>query len=424
MPALLLLFALAAAPKPSASGPRFIEDDYAKALKTAKAGKKLLFVDAWAPWCHSCVAMKEQVFSRDGFKAFEKDVVFASIDTEKAKSARFLEQYPVNVWPTLLFIDPTNEKVVLRWLGSADEAQMQALLTAARAGGDADRAFGAGDDSAVEKYQAALAAGSADSRLLLSALAAMSMAKKNDACARTVLEQLPAFSTPQDRAVALSYGLWCALELPEGKERTQALDQLVPAAQKALSSGVLADDVSGLYEALVEERSQAKDTDGAKTLGAQWLAYLDGEAAKAKTPAERAVFDAHRTSAALQSGQAQKMEAPLQQSETDFPKDYNPPARLALVYRELGRLDDASAAIERALKKCKEGPRKLRLFETKVSIQKKQGDEAAATKTLQEALTYAKKLPKSQLSEKRLAALQAQVPTEAPKAKPAKKPKH
>lgn len=410
MPALLLFLALAAAPKTPVSGPAFIEDDYAKALKTAKAGKKLLFVDAWAPWCHSCVAMKEQVFSRDSFKAFEKDVVFASIDTEKTKSAGFLEKFPVNVWPTLLFIDPTSEKVVLRWLGSADEAQMQALLTAARAGGDADRAFGANEDGAVEKYEAALKSGSPDARLLLSALAAMSMAKKNDVCARTVLEQLPSFATPQDRAVALSYGLWCALELREGKERTQTLDQLVPAAQKALTSGVLPDDVSGLYEALVEERAQAKDADGAKALAAQWLAYLGGEAAKAKTPAERAVFDAHRTSAALVSGQAEKMVAPLQQSESELPTDYNPPARLALIYRELAKYDDASAAIERALKKCKEGPRKLRLFETKASIQKKRGDEAGATKTLQEALAYAKKLPKSQLSEKRLAALQAQVP--------------
>ena len=51
--ALLLSLALAA------SGPTFIEDDFAKALKTAKKDKKLLFVDAWAPWCHTCVAMRE-----------------------------------------------------------------------------------------------------------------------------------------------------------------------------------------------------------------------------------------------------------------------------------------------------------------------------------------------------------------------------
>ncbi len=63
----------------------------------------------------------------------------------------------------------------------------------------------------MEKYEAALKSGSADSRLLLSALAAMSLAQKNDACTRTVLEQLPAFAAPQDRAVALTWGLSCAL---------------------------------------------------------------------------------------------------------------------------------------------------------------------------------------------------------------------
>ena len=81
MSALLISLVLAAS-----TGPKFIEDDYAKALKQAKAQKKLLFVDAWAPWCHTCVAMKEGVFTRPTFSAFEKDVVFASVDTEKAKS--------------------------------------------------------------------------------------------------------------------------------------------------------------------------------------------------------------------------------------------------------------------------------------------------------------------------------------------------
>ena len=420
MNALLLALALAAAPsKTAVSGPKFIEDDYAKALKAAKTGKKLLFVDAWAPWCHSCVAMKEQVFSRDSFKAFEKDVVFASIDTEKAKSSKFLDKYPVNVWPTLLFIDPTNETVVLRWLGSADESQMQALLTAAKATSgatrDADLAFGSNASEAAEKYEAALKAGTPDARLLLSALGALSMAKKADVCARTVIEQLPALTLPQDRAVALGYGVWCALEMPEGRERGLALDQLVPAAQKSLDAPVLPDDVSGLYEALVEERDQAKDLIGTKTLATKWLTYLDGEAAKATTPAGRAVFDAHRTSAALKSGQPEKMVEPLTLSEKEIPGDYNPPARLALIYRELGKLDDASAAIERALKKCKEGPRKLRLFETKASIQKKQGDSVAASKTLIEALGYAKKLPRSQISAQRLAALAEQLPAEAAK---------
>ena len=210
MHALLLALTLAAA-----TGPKFIEDDYGKALKLAKAQKKLLFVDAWAPWCHTCVAMKEQVFTRDAFKAFEKDVVFASIDTEKAKSAAFLEKFPVEVWPTLLFIDPVKETVVFKWLGSADEAQMQALLEAARGGPgrvrDADDALGAGHSGiAAEKYRAALDLGELTARTVLSMLSAMSMARQFEPCTRTTLEQLPTLTTAADRVGALSWGLGCA----------------------------------------------------------------------------------------------------------------------------------------------------------------------------------------------------------------------
>jgi thiol-disulfide isomerase/thioredoxin len=408
MHALLLALTLSAS-----SGPTFVEDDYGKALKQAKAGKKLLFVDAWAPWCHSCIAMKEQVFTRPGFAAFQKDVVFASIDTEKTKSAAFLEKFPIEVWPTLLFIDPSTEKVVLKWLGSADEAQMQALLEAARGGTgavkDADDELSRGNHgAAAEKYKAALETGEVKARTVLSMLSAMTLAKQSEACARTALEQLPVFTVPQERVAAITWGLGCALDLPEGKQKSSTLDLLVREGTKALKfDGVLPDDTSGLYELLVAEREDAKDAEAAQKLGAEWLAFLDAQAAKAKTPAERAVFDPHRVSAALASKQAAVMVAPLQQSEKDFPKDYNPPARLAVIHRELGQLDEGLKAIERALGKCKEGPRKIRLFETKASLLEKKGDAAGRKMTLEEAVKYAKKLPKSQVSEKRIAALES-----------------
>lgn len=409
MHALLLALALTAA------GPKFIEDDYAKALKTAKAQKKLLFVDAWAPWCHSCIAMKEQVFTRPAFAAFEKQVVFASIDTEKTKSAAFLDKFPIEVWPTLLFIDPATEKVVLKWLGSADEAQMQALLEAARGGTgkvkEADEELSRGNHgSAAEKYQAALDTGEVKTRTVLSMLSAMAMAKQAEACARTTVEQLPLFTVAQERVAALTWGLGCALDLDEGKSKSATLDLLVREGTKALKlEGVLPDDTSGLYELLVAEREAAKDDEASQKLAAEWLAFLEKQAAQAKTPAERAVFDPHRVSAALASKQAAKMVEPLLQSEKDFPKDYNPPARLAVIRRELGQLDDAAKDIERALSKCKEGPRKLRLYETKASILDKKGDAAGRKKTLEEAVKYAKKLPRSQVSAKRLAALEAQL---------------
>lgn len=410
MHALLLSLMLSAT-----TGPKFVEDDYAKALKQARAEKKLLFVDAWAPWCHSCVAMKEQVFPRPAFAAFQKDVVFASIDTEKTKSAAFLEKFPIDVWPTLLFIDPVKETVVLKWLGSADETQMQALLEAARGGPgalrDADDALGAGNAGvAAEKYKAALDAGEVKARTVLSMLSAMTLARQHEACARTTVEQLPLFTVAQERVAAITWGLGCAIDLPEGKQKGAMLDLLVREATRALPlTGVLPDDTSGLYEVLVAEREAAKDEASTQKLATQWLAFLDAQAAQAATPGARAVFDPHRVSAALASKQAEKMVEPLLQSEKDFPKDYNPPARLAVIYRDLGKFDEGLQAIERALGKCKEGPRKLRLFDTKASLQDKKGDAAGRRKTLEEAVKYAKKLPKSQVSEKRIAALEAQL---------------
>lgn len=410
MHALLLAITLTAA-----TGPKFIEDDFGKALKQAKAQKKLLFVDAWAPWCHTCVAMKEQVFTRPAFTAFEKDVVFASIDTEKAKSDAFLKKYPVEVWPTLMFIDPVKETVVLKWLGSADELQMQGLLEAARgstgATREADEALGLGNNGvAAEKYKAAFDAGDVKTRTVLAMLSAMSMAKQSEACARTTVEQLPLFTNAQERVGAITWGLGCAIELPEGKQKTTLLETLVREGTKALPlEGVLPDDTSGLYEQLVTEREAAKDEAAVEKLGAQWLAFLDAQAAKAATPAARAVFDPHRLVASLASKQPAKMIEPLQQSEKEFPKDYNPPARLAVAFREAGKLEEAQQAIERALNKCKEGPRKLRLFETKASILEKKGDAAGKKKTLEEAVKYAKKLPKSQVSAARIESLEAQV---------------
>ena len=87
----------------------------------------------------------------------------------------------------------------------------------------------------------------------------------------------------------------------------------------------------------------------------------------------------------------------LQRSEKDFPKDYNPPARLALVYLKLKRYDDALAASDRALALVY-GPRKLRVFAVRADIQAAMGNAAAARKTLEDALAYAEALPEGQRS--------------------------
>jgi thiol-disulfide isomerase/thioredoxin len=282
-----------------AAGPRFIEDDYARALAQAKQQKKLLFVDAWAPWCHTCIYLREHVLSRQAFTAYEKDLVFAAVDTEKPSAAPFLEKFPIEVWPTLLFIDPATERVVFKWLGSADEAQLRALLDAAKGGpgavAEADALFAQGQaGAAAQRY----AESTKSARSVLSMLSALYLAKSYQACAKASVDQLALFTAPGDRVNAVTWGLGCALELPESTERKKLVDTLVAEGRALLADGtkvaaVLADDVSGLYEALVTERQAAKLGVEAEQLAAVWLGFLERQAAAARSPAARAVFDPH-----------------------------------------------------------------------------------------------------------------------------------
>lgn len=413
---LVLLAALIAVTPAKPVGPTFVENDYAKALKQAKSSKKLLFVDAWATWCHSCVYMREHVMNQPELKPFEKDLVFASIDTELAKSAPFLEKYPIRVYPTLLFIDPATETIRFRWEGSADIGQLTALLSAAQQRDarmiDADATFAKGDAAgAAEKFLAArkiAAEGTDDGRATMSLIAALAAANQNDLCAKIASDEGSRLKARSDQMFAAVTGLSCATEMAKGPARDAQVGLLITQlkAQIASPDALMADDVSSGYELLVDEREQAQDEAGKVELAKAWQTFLDGAAANAKTPAARASFDAHRVGAAIASKQPDHMIAPLLLSEKEFPADYNPAARLALLYREQGKLPEAQAAIERALPKC-QGPRKMRLYSIQASIFEKRGDTAGQKKSVQAAIAYAKTLPIVQRPTKQLASLEA-----------------
>jgi len=98
----------------------------------------------------------------------------------------------------------------------------------------------------------------------------------------------------------------------------------------------------------------------------------------------------------------------LQASERDLPGDYNPPARLAIVYRELGRYDDALAASDRALAKVY-GPRRINVLQVRASIFEKKGDKASARRTLEEAVKFAESLPETEATKQLVDRLRKQL---------------
>lgn len=303
-----------------------------------------------------------------------------------------------------MVIDPAREQAVLRWPGSANVQQLGKLLDdgerAVRGGGGdalgelarADRLAADGKPEAAAAYRAVIPKLPADKRprAVESLLNALALAHDAEACAAAASELVPSLQRGPSFANAAAIGLGCAEEL-KGDSGRAVVGKLAPLAEEAVAlPGLLADDRSGLYEELV----QLHDDDAAakKRWAGRWLAFLEGEAARATSPEQRAAFDSHRVAAAIALGEPLRAEAALKASERDLPADYNAPARLAIVYAEAHRYDDALAAIDRALGKVY-GPRALRLYDQKVDYQLKKGDRAGARATLEKAVATAKALP-------------------------------
>ena len=368
--------------------------------------------------------MRANVLSDAGLVKHAGRFAWLSIDTEKPQNEAFLEKYPVDTWPTLFIIDPSTERPVLKWLGTANVAQLEKLfddgeLAMRTRSGEApeellalaDRAHAEGRPlDAAKLYRQALQAAPEQwprrSRTIESLVTSLIASRSVEDCAQAALKAVPTMAPDSSMANTAAIGLQCALRAPKDAAwRAQALSTLEAWVGSALAiPNLLADDRSGLYEALVQSAESAGDKGRVTQLAGAWLSYLESEAARAPTPEARAAFDSHRVSAALKLGDPARVIPALQASEKDLPNDYNPAARLALVYSRLGRQAEALQAADRALAKVY-GPRRIRVYELKSEIYLNSGDRAAAQNTLVEALRFAESLPKAQRSERTIARL-------------------
>ena len=397
----LLLSACATVPVTPVTGHGplpFIEDDAPRAFALAKEGNLPLFVDAWAPWCHSCRSLREIVLKDPALARHAGRFVWLSVDTEREANAAFVQRYPVENWPTLFVLAPDSGEPVLTWLGGATVAQLERLFDDAerawrRSGAglertlaEADRAAAAGDKAGAADILERLVAEAPPQwprrgRALESLTFALYGQKAFQRCAAAVGTHAPGLGRGPSFANAVAMGLSCAGAAPvEAAWRTGTLASLEQLGREAVGlPGLLADDRSGLYELLCELRAEAGDDAGARTCAGQWLTFLEAEAGRAPTPAARAVFDAHRVLAAMAVGEPARAVPALEQSERDLPGDYNAPARLALLHRAAGACEPSLAASDRALATVY-GPRRLGVMEQKAKTLQDCGrpDEARA----------------------------------------------
>jgi hypothetical protein len=131
---------------------------------------------------------------------------------------------------------------------------------------------------------------------------------------------------------------------------------------------------------LIEAYSALGEKENADKAAATRLSMLEAAADKAASPAERATYDSHRLEEYLRAQRFDDAEKMLIASENAMPNDFNPPYRLAVLYKKAGKVDEGLAAVDRALAKGY-GARRLRLYSAKVDllIMKKNWDWARKT---------------------------------------------
>lgn len=367
--------------------------------------------------------MKAYVYTDKGLERYAGRFVWLSINTEDAKNAEFLQKYPIPALPTLLVLDAKRDAVTLRYVGGATVPQLQKMLDdsektyRAKAAAASDKLLTHGDAlaaqgkhaEAVTAYESAIANApkkwSKLGRTAESMIFSLSMADQNDRCAVRALDLYRRVKGTVSAANVAATGLSCAIALDaKVDKRTAWITALEKDTREVFDDPNIklsGDDRSGLYMALIDARDAAGDEEGVVTLKSEWASFLEDVAAKAKTAEQRTVYDSHRLTAYLDLGVPEKAIPMLEQSERDFPDDYNPPARLAAAYKAMKQYDKALAASDRALSKVY-GPRKLAVLSVRADIYVAAGDMKSAKDTIVQAIDFAKALPPGQRSEGRI----------------------
>lgn len=419
----------APAGKPASGRPAqvlpWISNNYEDAVALARARKVPLFVEAWAPWCHTCRSMRAFVLTDPSLARQAKRFVWLEIDTEDPRNSAFRKRYPIEAIPSFYVIDPDDQVAKVRWIGGLTVTQLHALLDDAHSGtytpralldrvAHADSVFGSGDNAgAAKEYAAVLASAKPDwkgyARTVESLMYALLQTRRHAEGIAVARSALPRLGRSSSALSVSASALNCSYSLPDtAPGRAQAVAEFEAGTRSLVTDMAFpaaADDRSGAWIELLSARQELGDSAGAHRVAGEWAAFLETAAAAASSPEQRMVFDSHRLSAYLELGEPQRAIPMLEQSEREHPDDYNPPARLATAYLAMKRFDDALAASDRAMLKAY-GPRKLLLYTTRSDIFAGKGDVTGARRTLEGAIAYLATLPEEQRTEGRMANLQ------------------
>jgi len=407
----------------------FIEDDFAGAARQALAQDRLLVVDAWAPWCHTCLSMRNFVFTDPLLRPLAERFVYLAVDTEQPKNGDFVRRFPIQSWPTLFVLDlrrGEGSQVVARYTGSMTAAELlselEAVAKSAGPGaaekaprselGEADAAAAAGRfQEAASLYSRAASRQALRPRARLGQIQALRGLGQHLACAELGDAAAAEVGHTVTAADFFAYAADCLDHVTDFNAQARLRQKLrlhLEALVRDPRAPLLPDDRSDAYGTLVAVADGLGDREGGDRYTEERLQLLTAAAAQTRTAAERATYDAHRFDCYRRLRRYAPAEVMLTASEKALPGDYNPPARLARLYFEMGRLDEALGSIDRALGLAN-GPRRVSMLELKSSIQHGLGQTRPAIASLKEAIHAAEASPAAASMASRVAALHKNV---------------
>lgn len=226
-----LLVTLACAGPASATGEGWLTD-FAEATKLAKAQKRPILADfTGTDWCFWCKKLDQEVFNTPEFKAWAKErVVLLEVDFPnkkvlpaelKAQNEKLKARYGIEGFPTIVFLAADGKELgrygydkggPANWTKKAD-----AILAKAAEQASAKPLGEAGASGWTEDYEAAMARGKAEGKLVLTDFTG------SDWCGWCVRLAEEVFETPEFKAWAKDHVVLLELDYPRRTEQSEAL---------------------------------------------------------------------------------------------------------------------------------------------------------------------------------------------------------
>ncbi|MDB4972099.1 MAG: hypothetical protein JWN48_440 [Myxococcaceae bacterium] len=394
------------------------------ALKLAEQTGRLVLVDLWAPWCHTCLSMREYVLTAENLSDVRERLVFLALNTELPENASWLQRWAVSTWPTLYLVDSAGN-VQGRWVGAASPAQLSRFVRESLHAADAtlegslakddplallivgDRESAEGDLAAASQhYREALRHAAPDwprrPETWVALAGALRKLGERKACVQLGLEVLGSKAKQLGASASATDFVYHVLDCGSGLDaRDRSKQPLARAAATKLralcergSDALTPDDRGDACGLLAEERKREGDNKGSKRAAEQRLSILE-RAAAGVPDAVALTYDWARAESLLQLGRGTEALSLLEAREKALPDDYSPPYYLARVDLALGRCREGLAAVQRAIALAY-GPRHAGMLTLKTDLLLACGEKDEARRTLQTQLSAYRSLPQGQ----------------------------